>query len=111
VRGNRIDHFIAGFQIQQERAHLQRRRAGMRHQCRITANGGLQPGLSGFGKRPIAGQNRALMGLPDILQLLTRQIRLVERNTLHISGLEIEAGFGNRLQEARPPLYLSTIIG
>jgi hypothetical protein len=78
VRGH--DHLIARLDVQQQRGHLQRRRAGMGEQGLGAAGLALQPGVALLGEGAVARQRPVEVGPGDVEQLLARHVRLVERN-------------------------------
>jgi len=74
------DDLITRLDVGQDGGHLQRCRAGVGEQGLVTAGLLLQPGVALLGEVAIACELTAGMGLGDVVELLTGEVGLVERN-------------------------------
>ena len=72
--------FNAGPEVEQDRRHFQRGRAGMREQRLAGAGRALQPLVAAPGVRAIAGQVAVAVGVGDVVELAARHVGPVEGN-------------------------------
>ena len=78
----RQDDLVAAFQVEQQRGHVQRGRAGMRQQCLGAAGSLLDPLMTALGERPVAGKMIVALRLGRIDHLLAGGVRSVERDVI-----------------------------
>ena len=79
-RERRHDDFVAGLEIEQQRRHLERRRARLRQQHTRRADAALEPGLALLREASVAGQLARGDGFLDVRELLAGQVGSIEWN-------------------------------
>ena len=78
----RQDHFVAAFDVQQQRRHIQRGGAGVGQQRLGAAGSFLDPLMTALGERPVAGEMIIALRFGRIDHLLAGGIGPVERNVI-----------------------------
>jgi len=95
------DDLIPRLDVGQDGGHLQRCRAGVGEQSLVAAGLLLQPGVALLGEVAIACELTADMGLRDVMELLTGEVRLVKRDHDLLANSRREPPAGNRKPSRR----------
>lgn len=95
------DDLIPRLDVGKDGGHLQRCRAGVGEQGLVAAGLIFQPGVALFGEVAIACKLTAGMGLGDVMELLTGEVGLVERNHSLRANSRRDPPAGNRRPSRR----------